>query len=252
MAYVPLFGGSVGGGRDVGPAPSESAVVRTEKRFTRPVTFEDLVIFSSGDSDKASARSHTFSTTDETGWKIDGAGNAWFYGTTIIKGATVGELTVTDWITLGTGGLIRTASSGQRVEISEAAEDRITFYSGGSNESAAGFIQSTASSNSPAMWLNGPTSSGGSGGDFNYIKLQSVSYSASYGIELFSVKQDMRFYLVDNTKEIEFAYAGASLQKFAKDSVTFDSSASPGTDYIQFLPGSAGSQIKIADDNPQV
>ncbi len=91
MAYVPLFGGlGVGGAssRAIGPQVSERATVNIEKRFQRTVTFEDLVLFSSGDSGQSAARSTNFSTTNETGWKVDGAGNAWFYGT-VIFGSSV-------------------------------------------------------------------------------------------------------------------------------------------------------------------
>lgn len=70
-----------------------------ERTFKEAVYFEKDVIFSSGESAQAKARSANFSVTDETGWGMDGAGNAWFYGTTTLGGSTVilADLYSSDW-----------------------------------------------------------------------------------------------------------------------------------------------------------
>lgn len=71
----------------------------TERTFKERVYFEKDAVFSSGASAQAKARSANFSVTDETGWGMDGAGNAWFYGTTTLGGSTVilADLYSSDW-----------------------------------------------------------------------------------------------------------------------------------------------------------
>lgn len=269
MAFVPLgdFGQTF--------RPTDPRQVTTERTFKRVVYFEQDAVFSSGASAQALARSANFSVTDETGWGMDGAGNAWFYGTTTLGGSTVvladlysgnwvsgggsvpatlpdtsattgyyldysagkaqfqdiyaeggqiGNLFIVDTLTLSTGGVFRTADSGQRVEISEAENDRINFFSGLAAESAEGYAYTYGVSSNPVFALVGPTSTGQSGLDFNYVKLQTVGAS-DYGIELLSVKQDIRLYLTDSNKEVEFTYAGTTYQRFANDYALFGSSS---------------------------
>ena len=56
----------------------------------------------------------------------------------------IGDLDITNTITLATGGLIRTSASGQRIEIQESATDAINFYSGNAIETDHGRIRSDA------------------------------------------------------------------------------------------------------------
>jgi len=293
MGYTPL-----GEGGSVLREP-DPRTVSAERQFQRNVRFEADAIFSSGASAQARARSANFSIADETGWAIDGAGNAWLYGTTTLGGSTVvqadlyssdwdgsnpadlsagpdagasagyyldysagaaqfqslyaeggqiGNLTVANTLTLGTSGLLRSAASGQRIEITNAENDRINFYSGETGEVAEGYMYTYGITNDPVFALVGPRSTGT---DYNYVKLQSVGAS-DYGVELLSQSQDIRLYLVDSSKEIEFAYAGTTRQRFANDEVYFYGPSSID-DQVIIAPGSSGNQIAIVDStNPQM
>ncbi len=63
------------------------------------------------------------------GWKITGEGVAKFRELFADSGE-LGDLTITGTLTMGTGGVIRTSSSGPRVELSAAAAAEIRFYPG--------------------------------------------------------------------------------------------------------------------------
>ncbi len=50
------------------------------------------------------------------------------------QGGTIGDLDITNTLTLATGGIIQTAASGQRIEISNTSSNNIAFFSGDSEE----------------------------------------------------------------------------------------------------------------------
>lgn len=85
--------------------------------------------------------------------------------------ATMGTLNITSTLTMTTGGIIRTAASGERIEITEAENDRITFYSGLGGETTAGYLEvlpSPFSATYPSLYLHGPNES-----TTTYIQLNS-------------------------------------------------------------------------------
>ena len=86
--------------------------------------------------------------TATAGWLLDyGSGSAQFEGSMFLGGTL--ELD---------GGTFRTASSGQRVEISD--NDRIRFYTGLAAETNHGYIvASNADSANPAIWIQSPSTS---------------------------------------------------------------------------------------------
>ncbi len=54
--------------------------------------------------------------------------------------AAMGTLTVDSTLTMGAGGVIRTAASGSRIEMTKATFDRINFYTGNASEASSGDI----------------------------------------------------------------------------------------------------------------
>jgi hypothetical protein len=83
-------------------------------------------------SSTAIIRSENFES-GVAGFLINGAGNAEFNdvvvrGTIFATAGTLGALTVNGIITLGGGGMIRTAASGARIEISNSAGSQVTWY----------------------------------------------------------------------------------------------------------------------------
>ena len=85
------------------------------------------------------------------------------------------EITVKTTLTMGTSGIIRTAISGQRIEISAVDFDRINFYSGGSSEASPAhmFGADPGTPAGPYVALRGPTTDiGGSptGGWFFFLE----------------------------------------------------------------------------------
>ncbi len=69
------------------------------------------------------------------------------------------DLVVSGTITLGPSGIFRTAASGERIEISEADNDRISWYSGLGLETSAAYIEvlpSPFAATYPALHIHGP------------------------------------------------------------------------------------------------
>ncbi len=71
-------------------------------------------------------RSTTY-TPGSAGWSIDADGTAEFQDVTV-RG-TIEASSIEGNVTLGTGGVFRTAASGNRLEITQSADDRVNFYS---------------------------------------------------------------------------------------------------------------------------
>ena len=91
-----------------------------------------------------------------TGWAIDGDGTAEF-DNVIVRGFIEGT-SVTGIINFDTGGVFRTASSGQRIEITDVNNDRIEFYTGNGAETDPSTIEAFSLSDQFYLILTGPDS----------------------------------------------------------------------------------------------
>ena len=85
------------------------------------------------------------------------------------------EITVKSTLTMGTGGMIRTSTSGQRIEITAVNYDRIEFYTGGSSEASPAhmFGADPGTPHGPYVALRGPTTDIGTsptGGWFFFLE----------------------------------------------------------------------------------
>lgn len=100
-----------------------------------------------------------------------------------VESGTLGDLTVDGWITTGTGGGIRTATSGQRIQIEELEKDRIRFYTGESWEEKPGSLLSaivgTGSSQTLNTSLFAPTTTGDSGAVYFVLQTESQDDSTA-------------------------------------------------------------------------
>lgn len=97
---------------------------------------------------------------------INGDGSAVFKNVTVTgtinaNAGYLGTLDISGTLTMDTGGVIRTATSGNRIEIADSVADRIRFYSGGSVESAPGYVASSGGSSTTSLSIGG--NSAGSG-----------------------------------------------------------------------------------------
>lgn len=70
-----------------------------------------------------------------------GTGTAYFKGQLDALTGTLGNLTITGTLTMGTGGVFRTAASGLRLEISTVNANQIWFYSANVSETSPGRIE---------------------------------------------------------------------------------------------------------------
>ena len=115
------------------------------------------------------------------GWQIKGDGVAKFREIFADTGE-LGDLTITGTLTMGTGGIIRTATSGQRVEITEADKDSVRFFTGDSFETDPGWIRSVVSGAGDGLSvrteIRAPTSTTGvDGGVFIVLRSETVDDS---------------------------------------------------------------------------
>ena len=79
-------------------------------------------------------------SSGSAGWKIErDTGNAEF-NDVAVRG-TIEAASIEGNMTLGTGGVLRTASSGERIEIAESSKDRISFYTGDNFEALPALIR---------------------------------------------------------------------------------------------------------------
>ena len=93
------------------------------------------------------------------------------------------EITIASTLTMGTGGVIRTATSGNRIEIIEAFGDQIRFFSGGSSETTPAQMVVSAVSNAPELQIsNGTTASLGIGAFLRFNRLGDAALSASQSL----------------------------------------------------------------------
>ncbi len=79
-------------------------------------------------------------TTATSGYLLDYSSGAIQTTAIYAQGGDLGTLSVTGYITMATNGVIRTASSGQRIEISNADRNVLMFYSGDASENYPGRI----------------------------------------------------------------------------------------------------------------
>jgi len=79
------------------------------------------------------------------------------------EGGELGSLTVVGTLSLAGSGKLVTTASGQRVEITAASADRITWYSGAADEIIAAYLQVYATGTTPYWALRGPSDDTGVG-----------------------------------------------------------------------------------------
>lgn len=87
--------------------------------------------------------------------------DAEIFGTLYANAGTLGDLTVTGILTMGPGGVFRTAPSGKRVEFAIAELGHIRFYTGASGETGAPGIFGSGATD-PNLTIVGGTRSGAS------------------------------------------------------------------------------------------
>ncbi|KKK82936.1 hypothetical protein LCGC14_2798420, partial [marine sediment metagenome] len=74
------------------------------------------------------------------GYALDGSAGAAQFQTIYAESGEFGDFDVLGTLTLGTGGVLRTAASGQRLELAESFGDRINWYTADASESSPGTI----------------------------------------------------------------------------------------------------------------
>lgn len=128
----------------------------------RPVTVDRIVRkdIRSANWDGGGDLSGGEDTTATGGYLIDYATGAAQFQSIYAGGGSLGnltvddELTVEDYLTLSTGGTFRTAASGQRIELTSANKNYITFYTGDVAEEGPGFLVQTTSGSGVVRTLN--------------------------------------------------------------------------------------------------
>lgn len=129
------------------------------------------------------------------GFALEGStGDFQFLGTGRIDGALTigGAVSLASNLTMSSAGLIRSAASGERVEIGGSAShvDRIRWFSGIGNEDTEGQINVGASGSGITLTINGPIDTTETLG-FNQITFASKAASSG-GISITSIKDDIR------------------------------------------------------------
>lgn len=103
-------------------------------------------------------------------------------GTIYATAGEIGGLTVTGNLTFGTGGVLRTAASGQRIQISTSDKNYIYFYSGAGGETSPASIQvrDDDGTGEPDLWFQGPTTATGS----SSLRLRTVGAIITGGLNI--------------------------------------------------------------------
>ena len=97
----------------------------------------------------------------------------------------IGDLDITNTLTLKTGGIIRTASSGQRVEITEADKDSVRLFTGDSFEGTfpghlRGLVSGSGDTRVLQITIRSPASTTGTdGGTFIIVRTESADDSST-------------------------------------------------------------------------
>jgi hypothetical protein len=142
--------------------------------------------------------------------------------------------------------VFRSASSGQRIEITAAENDMIRFYSGGSDEGTSARILASSTTNNPYLAIWGPTHTGG-GNDLNSIYLNSEGYS-TYGVDVTSIYQKIRFdsrgngaggsgqieFLIGGTDKVFLTATGLEQQTTGAPHIRFTGAGSASTPTYSF------------------
>ncbi len=125
------------------------------------------------------------------GYYLDHSAGAAQFQNIYAEGGQIENLSITGALTLATGGIIRTAASGQRVELAETELDALRFYTGNVNESSAGGI-TISTGETMSIW--GPKMSG----DFfsNYIQI--TGGSTTPGFHFLTTNGEFRVSTWDN------------------------------------------------------
>ncbi len=106
-------------------------------------------------------------------------------GGVFAAGGRIGDLTIDNTLTLASGGVIRSASSGQRVEITEGDKDRISFYTGDSLEGTfpgniQGVVSGSGATRTIQTSIRSPASTTGTdGGTFIILRTESADDSTT-------------------------------------------------------------------------
>ena len=152
-------------------------------------------------------------TAGSAGWQIDADGSAEFDNVTV-RG-TIEASSIEGNVTLGTGGVFRSASSGQRIEITDTDNDLVALFTGDSFEANPGelrtIVSGSGSTRTLQSSLRAPDTTGDSGGMALIVRTESFDDSsfspaivASYNggssqIPQFRMETDIRLGLVDGT-----------------------------------------------------
>ena len=117
---------------------------------------------------------------------LSSGGTATFTGNITVGGTSefTGDVTLGANLTVGTDGVVRTAASGQRIELTEEDQDRIRFYTGDDFEAISGIVRSnTAGASGSTMQLglmvHAPITTGDSSGTFFLLQSESENDSTS-------------------------------------------------------------------------
>ncbi len=110
-----------------------------------PLTFrlESDIVSENWDGATPLNLSSTADSTATAGYGLDASAGAIQAQTLYAEGGEIGNLGIVSTLTLETGGVFRTASSGERIEIAAAAIDRIKFFTGDSFEANGAVIRAS-------------------------------------------------------------------------------------------------------------
>lgn len=123
-----------------------------------------------------------------------------------IDSGTMAGLTVDGNITLGTGGVFRTAASGQRIEMAATDFSRISLYTGATNETIEAGIYNTDTAGDPSLTIVGPTHTSFAAGVIEFDPADSSLRLSGAGAS--GSANTMRLTLSGLTAEPRFTFSG--------------------------------------------
>ena len=120
-------------------------------------------------------------TPGSAGWQIDADGSAEF-DNVIVRG-TIQASSIEGNVTLGTSGVFRTATSGNRIELTAAEDDRINLYTGDSFENNPGKLIGVTTGSGATRTLDtqivGPSTTGDIGSTAIILRSESNNDSST-------------------------------------------------------------------------